>query len=126
MAVVLQLLAVGVAVLVQVHVAAFDDGEQMPRLDAKMRRMRHQRLHHGVAGAACKSLLHFMRPPAQLGGCQFGLRYFVHNIIHLAAKGIERSNGCALLGGQKQKSVIKAAACRNGFFLYIRLRRNSL
>ena len=125
-AVLVQLLPIGVAVQVQIHMAALDDGEQVPRLDAKPLGMRHQRQHDGVAGFAGKGLLHFVRPPAQLGSGNVGFGYFIHHIIHFTAKRVKSRNGGAFRLGQKQKGVIKAAARRDGFFLYVCLRRNAL
>ena len=109
-AIALQAGVVEVAGLFQVHLAAFDDGQQVARLDAVGCGVRHQRLHCGVCGLALEGLQHLATPPGQLvlGDARVG--HFIDHIVHLAAKAIKGCDGCAPGPGQEQKGVIEAAA----------------
>ncbi|MOA21903.1 hypothetical protein D3C78_1424210 [compost metagenome] len=110
MAVALQAHIVQVARLVQIHLAAVDHGLQVRLRDAVLRGTGHQRLHHRVRGLACIGFGNFTLPPGELGRCHAGVGDFVHDIVDLAAKGVERRNGRAARLGQKKEGVIKAAA----------------
>jgi len=110
MAVALQPGKVEVAGLLQVHLAAVDDGQQVPRLDAVIGRQRHQGEHDRVAGLAGIGTSHFVLPPGKLGVRHTRVRHFVHHVVHLTAKGVEGSDGGAPRLGQKQEGVVKAAA----------------
>ena len=109
-AITLQAGEVEVTGLLQVHLAAADDGLQVLRLDAVIRHQRHQRLHHRVAGLASVSLDDFTLPPGQFGGGDVHLGGVVHHVVHLAAKRIKRGDGGAPGARQKEKGGIKAAA----------------
>ena len=117
MAVALQAWEVEVAGLLQVHLAAFNHGLQVARLDAVISGQRHQRFHDGVRGRACVRLVHFGLPPSQLGARHARVVHLVHHIVHLAAKGVEGGDGGAPRFGQKEEGVIKTAARGGGFLL---------
>src|SRR6188472_1878003 len=53
--------------LLEVHLAAFDDGEQVARLDAVVSDVRHQRAHRRVARIAGERGADLAAPPRQLG-----------------------------------------------------------
>ena len=118
-AVLLQAVYIGVACLVQIAVAAFNNCHEVLLRDAKCASQWHKRLHDGVAGLACVALLDFVRPPCQFGSGYARFADLIDYVIYLAAKGVKSCNGSAALGWQKQKSIVKAAACGGGFLLHI-------
>ena len=79
----------------QVHLAAFDDGQQVPRLNAVDRGPGHQRVHHRVCGLACKGLADFGLPPGEFGAGHAGVGDFIDHVIDLAAKSIKGGDGGA-------------------------------
>ena len=66
-AVTLQVGVVQVAGLLQVHLAALNHALQVVLRNAVRAGVRHERLHHGVAGAPGVGLGHFGAPPRELG-----------------------------------------------------------
>ena len=116
-AVLLQVAVVEVTVLIQVHLAAVDDCQQVARFDAEGGRVGHQRLQRGMFSLAAEGLTHLGPPPGQLGLRDTQVADLVHHVVDLAAEGVERGDGGAPLGRQKQEGVIEAAAGGGGFLL---------
>jgi hypothetical protein len=121
MAVALQAGVVEVARLHQVHLAAFDHGDQMALLDAVVSRQRHQRLHHRVRGLPGKGGSDFIAPPRQFGLRDARVGYLINDVVHLTAKRIKRGDGGTPYLGQEQKGVVETAARTGGFLLDVLL-----
>ena len=121
-AVALQAGIVEVARLLQIHLAAFNDGLQVAWLYGVGAGVRHQRLHDRVCGRARKGLGHLALPPGQFAAGHAGVGDFIDHVVHLAAKRIKGRDGCAPGPGQEQKGVIEAAARGGGFLLDVLFR----
>ena len=124
-AIALQRGKVEVAVLRQIHLAAFDDGQQVARLDAVEGGVGHQRFHHRMRRVAREGLGDFALPPAQLGLGHAGIGDFINDIVDFTAEGVKGGDGGAPFLGQEQEGVIKTAAGCGGFLLDIVLGRHA-
>ena len=89
MAVALKAGVVQVTGLGQVHLAAFNDRQQMAGLDAKFMGAGHERLHHRVLGAAFIGSFDLGLPPGQLGRRHAWVGHFIHHIIDFTAKSVK-------------------------------------
>ena len=63
----------------------------------------------------------FVAPPGQFGPCDSRITAFVHHIVYLPAKGIERGHGLFLFRVEKQKAEIKAGAAGSGLLFAVLL-----
>ena len=87
--------------------------------------MRHQRLHHRVAGAAGEGRGHFAAPPGQLGGGDAGVADLVDHVVDLAAERVEGGDRRAPRRRQEQEGVVEARAAARGLVLHVLLRASS-
>ncbi len=117
-----QRLEIRVTDLVEVHLHAVDDLQQLLLRQREVFQGGHQRLRHRVAGMAFVQRLHFVAPPAQFGSRQKGIGTFVHHVVDLAAEGVERRNRLAPQRFEKQKAVVEARAALRGTILAILVR----
>ena len=115
---------VEVAVLVQVHLAAVDDRQQVPGLDAVDGGVRHEGLQRRVFRAAGIGFGHGLAPPAELGLGDARVLYLVDHVVHLAAESVEGGDGRPPRRRQEQEGVIEAAAGGCGLLLGVILGRH--
>jgi len=125
-AITLQTDEVEIAGLVQIHLHAIDDGLQVFAFEAVRCHMRLQRQGHWMTRVALQHGGNFLAPPHQFGAGDIGILDFIDGIVHLAAEGVERSDGTPSFHRQKQKAVIKTRAALGGFLLAIFVRRHEV
>src|SRR5205814_9679898 len=110
---------VEVARLAQIHLHAVDDLAQALGGDAERLAMRLERARHRMLRLAVEEIRHFAAPPGELRGGNLRIHAFVDDVVHLAAEGIERSDGAPALGREKEKRVVEARAARGGLLLAV-------
>src|SRR4051794_33870862 len=66
-----------------------------------------------------KNGAHFLPPPYELGSRHRLIAALIDDIIHFAAKGVQRGDRPAPFGGQIEKAVVKTGAALDSFFLAI-------
>ena len=112
-------LPVEVAGLVEVHLHAVDDFEQLLHGQREALDDVLERLADRVLGLAAEHLAHLVAPPVELGLGDLQVVAFVHHVVDLAAEGVEGGDRLAPLGRQEHEAVVEAGAAAGGFFLAV-------
>ncbi len=108
-----------VARQVDIHLHAVDDFQQVFLREVELFHHRNQRQRHRMLRTARVDFSDLPAPPVERGARHVGVGAFVHHIVHLAAKGIQRGDGAALVRWQEQEAVVEAGAAFCGFVLAI-------
>jgi hypothetical protein len=82
----------------------------------------HQRLRDRMLWRTAIDGCDFVAPPVERGARHVGIRAFVHHIVHLAAEGIQRRDGAALVFGKEAETVVEAGAAGGRLVLAIFVR----
>ncbi|MPN26598.1 hypothetical protein SDC9_174023 [bioreactor metagenome] len=114
-----QPLEVEIARLLEVHLHAVDDFQQLLLGQVDARSDILQRLSDGVLRIAFADAFDFLAPPGELGRGQRDVVAFVDHVVDLAAEGVERHDGLTALRGQEQEAVIEGRAAGGALFLAV-------
>ncbi len=119
MAVLLERLEIGIAVVDEVHLHAVDDlvhaaAIESELLDEGLERARDRMLR--VAGEEVRDL---GAPPRELGAGDPDVAHLVGDVVHLAAESVERRDRAPLLRRQEEEAVVEARAARGRFLLAV-------
>jgi hypothetical protein len=103
--------------LIQIHFHAINNGHQVCTLKLVSRHVWQQ----GSGDRMCRRIrqhcLNFFTPPRQFAAGNHIVSTFIDDIIHFAAKSIERSDRAAPFCWQEQEAVVKTGAAFCSFFV---------
>src|SRR6185295_19373674 len=123
-AVELQRLEIRVAVAIEVHFHAGDDLVKPLFRKIEAGEQGGEGARDRVLGLAAVHGRDLVAPPRELGAGDGGVRAVVHDVVDLAAEGVEGGDAAPFFLGQKEEAVIEARAARRGFLAAVLVGRH--
>ena len=114
-----QCLEVEVARLLQIHLHAVDDLQELLLWDGKLCNDGQQRLRYRMLRLAGIELGDFLPPPGELGARNLQVLALIDDVVDLPAKGVERGDRPPPVRGQEHEAVVEARSARSGLLLAV-------